>query len=63
VLDEVVIVRDGKFVYRAVPGTKDAEFSFTDQEPVAAESYYYVRAMQRDRNLAWSSPIWVKRAP
>jgi hypothetical protein len=59
-LDQVEIVKDGKFVFRTEPGASQAEFTYIDQQPEKRESYYYVRAIQRDRNLAWSSPIWVK---
>ena len=41
--------------------TFDPRFNETlDNDPGKGESYYYVRVMQLDRNLAWSSPIWVK---
>lgn len=30
-----------------------------DQSPKQGENYYYVRIQQIDRNMAWSSPIWV----
>jgi hypothetical protein len=58
-IDRVEIIKDGKFVYRTEPEAQSAEFTFVDQEPGSDESYYYVRVVQEDRNLAWSSPIWV----
>ena len=30
-------------------------------EPAPGESYYYVRVIQVDDQMAWSSPIWVRR--
>jgi len=59
-LEQVEIIKDGKFVFRTEPAAAQTEFTFSDQQPEKRESYYYVRAIQRDRNLAWSSPIWVK---
>ncbi len=59
VLEQIDIVRDGKFVFTSSPNTQDAEFTYVDNQPPPGESWYYVRVMQRDRNLAWSSPIWV----
>ncbi len=59
VLEQVDIVKDGKFVFTSSPHTQDAEFTYVDNQPTPGESWYYVRVMQRDRNLAWSSPIWV----
>lgn len=58
-IDAVEIIKDGKFVYKTSPNAKTAEFDFTDNAPGNAESWYYVRVMQKDRNMAWSSPIWV----
>jgi hypothetical protein len=58
-LDQVEIIKDGKFIFRSEPGGSQADFTYVDNTPGKRASYYYVRAMQRDRNLAWSSPIWV----
>ncbi len=54
------IVKDGRFVYRTEPNDKSPEFTFIDNNAGGRESYYYVRVIQIDRNMAWSSPIWVK---
>ncbi len=59
-IQKIDIIRDKQFVYHAEPGTAEVDFEFVDnQPPPSGESYYYVRIEQRDRNLAWSSPIWV----
>jgi hypothetical protein len=34
---------------------------FRSNQPSPGESYYYVRLIQADDQMAWSSPIWVKR--
>jgi hypothetical protein len=36
-------------------------FTFADQAPLQGESYYYVRVIQVDDQMAWSSPIWLQR--
>ena len=59
-LQRVEIIKDGKFVFTTSPNAKSAEFTYIDNEPPKGESWYYVRVTQMDRNLAWSSPIWVK---
>jgi hypothetical protein len=59
-LQRVEIIKDGKFVFTTSPNAKNAEFTYTDNAPSPGESWYYVRVTQMDRNLAWSSPIWVK---
>ena len=59
-LQRVEIIKDGKFVFTTSPNGKNTEFTYVDNEPPQGESWYYVRVTQMDRNLAWSSPIWVK---
>jgi hypothetical protein len=55
----IEIIKDGKFVFLTRPEGATAQFTFVDQTPGSAKSWYYVRVMQVDRNMAWSSPIWV----
>lgn len=61
-IETVEIIKDGKFVYRTDPHGASAEFDFIDNAAGNGQSWYYVRVMQTDRNMAWSSPIWVKYA-
>jgi hypothetical protein len=58
-VSQIDIVRNEEFVFTQKPMTKDVEFDYQDKAPVAG--YYYVRVIQMDGNLAWSSPIWIKR--
>jgi hypothetical protein len=58
-LRKVEIVKDGRFVYGQEPEGENTEFTFVDTASGKGTSYYYVRVIQMDRNLAWSSPIWV----
>ncbi|MGA2133841.1 MAG: hypothetical protein ABSH50_16220 [Bryobacteraceae bacterium] len=60
VLTRVELIRNGAVIYIVDGGgKKDADFEFRDTAPLAGENWYYIRATQIDRNLAWSSPIWV----
>lgn len=59
-LMRVEIIKNGKFVFVTQPESNETEFSYVDNDIQTGESWYYVRAVQLDRNLAWSSPIWVK---
>jgi hypothetical protein len=66
-IQQIDLIKDGKFVYRAEPHNANVQFDYVDNAagtPSSAaapgESWYYVRVIQADRNLAWSSPIWVK---
>jgi hypothetical protein len=62
VIETVEIIKDGKFVYSTAPKSATAEFDYVDNAGAtdSAESWYYVRVMQADRNMAWSSPMWVR---
>jgi hypothetical protein len=40
----------------------DQEFVYTDREAPRPGDYYYVKAVQVDGAMAWSSPIWVGSA-
>lgn len=69
-LSEAVLIRNGK-VFRKLEVREDrVEFEIDDMEPlsqIALESneerppfvYYYLRVVQQDGHIAWSSPIWV----
>jgi hypothetical protein len=59
----VDIVRNKAFVYHSDPGSNAVEFTYVDNHPSTGESYYYVRVLQLDRNIAWSSPVWVTYKP
>ncbi len=59
-IESVEIIKDGKFIYRTEPKAPTAEFDYTDTAAAPGQSWYYVRVMQADRNMAWASPIWVK---
>jgi hypothetical protein len=63
-LAEVTVVRDGTPAFVAQPQEEDAEFSWRDPSPPLAgrASYYYLRVLQVDGEMAWSSPIWMRLA-
>ena len=43
-------------------GPLKVEFSWTDEEPLAPGTYpYWVRVVQVDQSMAWSSPVYVTR--
>lgn len=59
-IKSIEIIKDGKFVYKTEPGSNTAEFDYIDAAASPGESWYYVRVIQVDRNMAWSSPMWIK---
>jgi hypothetical protein len=60
-LQRVVVVRDNKYIYSKEPADESFELRYRENNLAAGEHYYYVRVEQRDGNVAWSSPIWVRR--
>ena len=61
-IGEIEIVKNNQRVYRQTPGTKTADFEYQDKgKPGEEADFYYLRVRQsdRDRQVAWSSPIWV----
>jgi hypothetical protein len=59
-IKQLVIVKNQKFVYIDHPNTKEVTLDFTDRDFQPGLNYYYVRVVQVDNNVAWSSPIWVE---
>ena len=57
-IDRIDICRNNRFIYTQRPAGQAAELTFADRDPVAGRSYYYVRVIQKDREMAWSSPVW-----
>jgi hypothetical protein len=58
---QIDVIKNASFVYTTRPGGREAAFEYTDKDFGAGESWYYVRVMQDDEQLAWSSPMWVTR--
>lgn len=61
-IDRIDVVRDGEVVHTERPGKEEARFGWEDPKPVKGEqaSVYYVRVLQKDGQMAWASPIWVR---
>jgi hypothetical protein len=65
-LDRVDVLRDGEVVYSHRPTleSEEAKFHWEDAAPKKGDkaSDYYVRVVQKDGQMAWASPIWVRGA-
>ncbi|HUG91280.1 MAG TPA: hypothetical protein VML55_10625 [Planctomycetaceae bacterium] len=53
------IVRNNEYVYTSQPGEATIDMNYTDMTPAAGTNLYYVRLLQEDGEVAWSSPLWV----
>ena len=58
---QIDVIKNNKYVHKVTPAAREAAFEYVDQASGPGESYYYVRVEQTDGQLAWSSPIWVRR--
>jgi hypothetical protein len=64
-LEKVEILRNSRVIYKFDTDDNTVEFQqvYMDQKYRDAEEvlYYYVRATQKNKAMAWSSPVWVER--
>ncbi len=56
---QIDIIKNQQFLHNRQKLPQETEFTFIDNEKGAGEDFYYVRVVQEDDNVAWSSPIWV----
>ena len=58
--DSVVVVKDGVIAY-STKGPSNLSFTWQDvsASPPGKQSYYYVRGVQSDQQVVWTSPMWV----
>ncbi|MFB3827079.1 MAG: hypothetical protein ACE15B_09925 [Bryobacteraceae bacterium] len=55
----VDIIRDSAVIYSTEPKRSEVAFSYTDRAAPPGRHYYYVRLLQQDEMIAWSSPFFV----
>jgi hypothetical protein len=60
-IKEIVVVKDNKEYKIKHNGKKEVTVSWEDKKITDGESYYYVRVLQENGELAWSSPVWVSK--
>ena len=60
-LRQIDVIRNNRFIHNLAPMEREVSFTFADNQPPSGETYYYVRVIQADDQMAWSSPIWVVR--
>lgn len=70
-LQSVEIIRNGKVLHLYQDLKEELDFTFDDLDPLGdisldikdkpleKFSYYYLRVIQKDGHMAWSSPIWI----
>jgi hypothetical protein len=59
---KIQVIRDGEAVYSTASQKRDTNFEWRETMPAdGATHYYYVRGEQKDGQLVWVSPMWIKR--
>jgi hypothetical protein len=58
---QIDIIRNNAYIHNLQNLGREVTFTYVDSQPQPGESYYYVRVMQVDEQMAWSSPIWIRR--
>ena len=59
-IKQFVIVKNEQIIYTSHPNQEEYAFEFRDRGFRAGSNYYYIRVVQNDGQVAWSSPIWVE---
>ncbi|MBN2054461.1 CehA/McbA family metallohydrolase [bacterium] len=58
-LDRVQLVRNGSILEQRIITGDSLEWRVEDKAPPAGDCYYYMRVLQQDGQMAWSSPVWI----
>ncbi|MGC8640520.1 MAG: hypothetical protein ACP5XB_11660, partial [Isosphaeraceae bacterium] len=59
-IKRVDVIKDFVYLYTSEPKSDRVEFEWVDEEHRRPGlSWYYVRVLQEDGQIAWGSPIWV----
>lgn len=58
VIEKVDLISGGEVIHTFYPEALDFTTAFIDGE-FSGQDYYYIRLVQADGEMAWSSPVWV----
>jgi len=58
-IESVEIIRNGEKVFVGKGEGVFVQFLVEDPRPSSGTYWYYARVLQKDGNMAWSSPVWV----
>jgi len=60
VVERVSVIRDGEVLCDQAWGRLDGVWSFEDQGASRGSHWYYLKVVQADGEMAWTSPVWVE---
>ncbi len=59
---KIDVLKDSQVVHTFKPQAQQFQGKWTDPTPQDNQThYYYIRVLQTDNEIAWASPIWVRR--
>jgi len=58
-LAKIDIIRDSKVLASLKPQGQGYQTNWTDPQPLPGTHSYYIRVLQRNNEIAWSSPMWI----
>jgi len=61
-IKQVEIIKDGEVVFCKEENKLDVSIEWKDPELPKRRHFYYLRVVQTDGQMAWSSPIWIDAA-
>jgi len=59
IISKVDVIKDGKVIHTAEPDQQQVSLEYQDEDLDNRRHYYYVRLLQKDGMIAWSSPLFV----
>lgn len=62
-LAAVAVIKNNRVAYSAQGNGPAISFRYLDEAAEPGESFYYLRVEQRDGQIAWSSPLWIRLSP
>jgi hypothetical protein len=59
IIFKIEVIKNNRIIYTMKSKSPECNFSIYDI-PEKKEDFYYIRIIQQDTEMAWSSPIWVR---
>jgi hypothetical protein len=60
-LEKIEIIKNNRILYALGSAQTTVELKYQDREDSGREEdFYYIKILQQDGEIAWSSPIWVR---
>ena len=57
---QIEVIKNNRTIHRTESNSPECSFSINDIAE-RGEDFYYIRIIQQDTEMAWSSPIWVRK--